>query len=182
MNTRELIINTALNITAEKGWNGLLLVDVARSCDMTFSALLEWFQDKTDILVGYGRLLDLKTQREMGQIDHELPLKDNLFDVLMTRIDLLSEHREAVDNILKSLKCEPISGFIILPHMAHSMQKVLEICGYKPVGMRGHMAVLALGYAYLQTLRAWMYDDSVDLSKTMAALDKNLGYFEKAGF
>ncbi|MEC9234751.1 MAG: hypothetical protein VX803_00740, partial [Pseudomonadota bacterium] len=91
MNKRETIINKALDITSEKGWHALTLLDVAKGCDMRFSELLEWFQDKTDLLVGYGRILDAQTTEDMkGQIDPDLPVKDILFDVLMTRIDLIS--------------------------------------------------------------------------------------------
>ena len=183
MNKRETIINKALDIPSEKGWHALTLLDVAKGCDMRFSELLEWFQDKTDLLVGYGRILDAQTTEDMkGQIDPDLPVKDILFDVLMTRIDLISERRDAVVSILRAMKCEPVSGLIVFPHLAHSMRYMLDISGCSIAGMRGHMAVLALGFAYLQALRVWVNDDSVDLSKTMAALDKNLGYFEKAGF
>ena len=177
-NTREHIIETALRLTEQQGWHALSLMDVAKACDLSLADVLEWFSDKTDLLVGYGRGLDLKTLSDIDKDDGSSPLKDRLFDVLMTRIDLVNENRGAALRILKDVKCDPFSALIVLPHLSHSMQIMLDAAGGQSKGVRGSMRVYGLALCYLNTLRVWFNDDSVDLSKTMAALDKNLGYFE----
>jgi hypothetical protein len=42
------------------------------------------------------------------------------------------------------------------------------------------MQVLGLKAAYLSAWRVWRVDDSDDMAKTMAALDKALAYAERA--
>jgi len=177
-NKREQIIETALRLTEEHGWHALSLMDVAKACDLSLAEILEWFSDKTDLLIGYGRHLDLQTLCDIDKDDGNTPLRDRLFDVLMTRIDLINENRGAALRILKDIKCDPFSAFIVLPHLSHSMQVMLDAAGGRSKGIKGSMRVYGLALCYLNTLRVWFSDDSVDLSKTMAALDKNLGYFE----
>jgi AcrR family transcriptional regulator len=179
MNTkRDHIIQTALKLTEKRGWNALSLMDVAHACEISLADMLEWFSDKTDLLIGYGRSLDLQTVSDLDKADDSMALKDRLFDVLMTRIDLLNDNRGATLSILNDIKCNPVSAFIVLPHLSHSMQLMLDAAGGAVHGVKGHLHVYGLTLCYLNTLRVWCGDDSVDLSKTMAALDKNLGYFE----
>mgnify|MGYP003624334507 CR=1 FL=1 len=175
---RDHIIQTALRLTEQQGWHAVSLMDVANACELSLADVLEWFSDKTDLLVGYGRSLDLQTVSDLDKTDANAPLKDRLFDVLMTRIDLLNDNRGATLSILKDIKCSPVSAFIVLPHLSRSMQLMLDAAGGNVRGIKGNLCVYGLTLCYLNTLRVWCGDDSVDLSKTMAALDKNLGYFE----
>ncbi len=177
--SKDQIIRAALILIEDKGWNGFTLMDVARGCDIGLAALLEWFADKTDILVAYGRQLDLRTLSEADKPDMDLPAKDRLFDLLMGRFDVLNDDRGAVLNILKDIKCDPVSALVMFPHLPGSMKNMLEGAGINSSGLKGTLSVYALAFCYLNTVRIWVNDDSVDLSKTMAALDKNLGYFDR---
>jgi len=46
--------------------------------------------------------------------------------------------------------------------------------------LRGRLRVKGLSALYLSTLRVWFRDDSDDLSKTMAALDRGLSRIDRA--
>ncbi len=55
-----------------------------------------------------------------------------------------------------------------------SMVWMLEAAALDSAGLRGAVRVRGLGLLYLSVLRVWLDDDSEDLSRTMAALDKRL--------
>ena len=176
---RDNIINTTLRLTSQNGWKGFSMLDIAKGCDMPFAELLEWFSDKTDVLIAYGRSVDLQACSDVRDVDVSLAVKDRVFEILMARFDVISDNKDAVTSILKDLKCDPVSAFTTFPHLTHSMRVMLEHGGVRVSGVRGSLWVYALAVCYISTLRVWVNDDSVDLSKTMAALDKNLGYFER---
>ena len=51
----------------------------------------------------------------------------------------------------------------------------LEAAGIGPSGPIGCLRVKGLSVIYLLALRVWLNDDSDDMGKTMASLDRNLG-------
>jgi len=54
------------------------------------------------------------------------------------------------------------------------MTWMMEAAHIDTHGARGAARIVGLTGAYLYALKAWMGDDSADLSKTMAALDRAL--------
>ena len=62
-----------------------------------------------------------------------------------------------------------------------SMAWMLEAAGVPATGWRGTLRVQGLTAVWLYTLRAWLADESADLSGTMAALDRALGRAEQFG-
>ncbi len=54
------------------------------------------------------------------------------------------------------------------------MAWMLEAAGLSSAGIRGRFRVRALAVLYLCVLRVFVRDDSEDLAKTMAALDRRL--------
>jgi hypothetical protein len=54
------------------------------------------------------------------------------------------------------------------------MSWMLEAAGLSTAGLRGRLRVRALAVLYLSVLRVFLRDDSEDLAKTMAALDRRL--------
>ena len=102
-------------------------------------------------------------------------IRDNLFEVLMARFDLLQEHRSAHISIAKALRLNPLQAFTLLGVIKHSMAETFKILGVDA----NTTQVAGLTALFLVTSYAWERDASADLSKTMAALDKNLNRADK---
>jgi hypothetical protein len=60
------------------------------------------------------------------------------------------------------------------------MRWLLDACGVSTAGIAGALRVRGLVAVWLWTVRAWQTDESMDLSTTMAALDRALGQAERA--
>lgn len=54
------------------------------------------------------------------------------------------------------------------------MATMLEAAGLSASGCRGMLRVKGLSAIYLSSLKVWLKDESQDMAKTMAALDKKL--------
>lgn len=180
---RQRVLLACLNLAAQEDWGRLSVRDIVRHADISSAEFYVHFEDKEDILLFYGKQIDqhvLQTITETESHDLEGSVRDRLFDVLMERLDKVNEHREAVLSILQSFCFDPKQALIGLPHLAKSMSKMLEVSGISTSGLFGAVKVAGLTAIYCATLRTWKEDDSQDLTKTMAVLDRNLSRAEKA--
>lgn len=179
-NLKETIINSALELASTKGWANTSLYDIASHANISLTDLFDHFGCRSDILGGYGRMLDrIVLDRLSDETDPALSPRDRLFDILMERFDALNDQRDAVISILDSFKGDPKQALFSFPHLGQSMSWMLEAAAIQTNRIGGCIKVIGLCAIYLATLRVWANDDSTDMSKTMAALDKNLGRAEK---
>lgn len=175
---KERAVAAALDLAARMPWEMVTMADIADKAHVGLAELSETFDDKTDVLAAYGRIVDKKVL-EAVSADSASSERDRLFEILMERFDVLSNDREALVSILKSFVTDPKQAVIGLPHLGRSMAWMLEGAGITTNGIKGAARVAGLSAVYLHVLRIWMNDDSVDLSKTMAALDKSLSRVER---
>lgn len=178
-NQRETAIEAALQLAAEKGWPSVTMQAVARRAKIKLADLRELFADRYDILAAYGRMLDRRVLESMGEGRADEKPRDRLFEILMERFDALNDHRDGVCAILDTVLPDPKQTIVTLPHLCRSMGWMLDAAGIETSGLKGVAKVMGLMAIYADTLRTWHHDDSADLSKTMAALDKNLARAEK---
>lgn len=180
---KERAVQAALDLAAEKGWAHVSMQDIAGVSQCTMAELQDIFEDRSGILAAYGRRIDRRVLESVGALDQDTPERDRLFDVLMERFDVLNEDREAVISILKSFCRDPKQAVISFPHLGKSMIWMLEAAGIETNGPRGAMIALGLAGVYLCALKTWMDDDSADMGRTMAVLDRGLERAEQmAGF
>lgn len=178
---KDQIIDGALAQASVLGWQFVTLQDIAQDAGVALADVREFFDDKADILSAYGRRLDQKMLTNMGAADLTMPEKDRLFEVLMERFDLLNDDREALVSILSSFKLDPKQAVISLPHLCKSMNWVLESVEVDTNGLQGSIKIIGLTGVYIKVLNDWIKDDSEDMSKTMASLDKALDQGQALG-
>ena len=172
------IIETALRLAAEQGWDKTTLADIARAGDIDLATLHDLFEDKADILTAFGRMIDRQVL-ENADIEEGASPRETLFDLIMDRFETLNGHRDGVTAILKSFKCDPKDAVTCAPSLCRSMAWMLEAAEINTNGLSGMLKISALSALYLKTAHTWRDDETPDLSKTMAELDKNLGTAEK---
>jgi AcrR family transcriptional regulator len=176
---KERAVKSALSLAASLGWEFVTMSDIAEETGVGLSDLVEIFDDKADIVTAYGKYVDRKVLENVGVASPDETARDRLFEIIMERFDVLSEHRDAVISILSSFRTDPKEAIISLPHLARSMTWMMEAAGLDTSGFKGAARVTGLTLLYANVLRIWMKDDSEDQAKTMAALDKNLDRAEQ---
>lgn len=176
---KDKVIDAALELASRMPWDMVTLTDIAHGAGLSLAELADMFEDKGDILAAYGRRLDRAVLERCADPDPSSSEKDRLFEILMERFDELNSHRAAIVSVLKSFMPDPKQAVISLPHLCKSMTWMLELAGVETNGLRGAARVFGLTLVYLAGLKAWMDDESQDLSVTMAAVDKNLARAEQ---
>ncbi len=176
-NLKMRIPEAAMGLAAEIGWAHVGLQELAETLGVSLLELYEYVEDKGDVLVLFGRMID---RRVLAEVEcSEEPVRDRLFDVLMERYDALNDYREGVLSVLESFCFDPKQAVISAPHLCRSMSWMLEAAGVETGGVRGAIKVAGLTAVYLKVLRVWRDDSSPDMGKVMAALDKDLGRVEQ---
>jgi hypothetical protein len=98
-------------------------------------------------------------------------VKDRLFDILLRRFDFLQLHRAGVVALLRVLPLDAPLAAWLGNETLRSMGWILEGAGVSAAGLTGAVQKRGLAVVWGWGLRAWLKDESEDLSATMAAVD-----------
>ncbi|MBX2834017.1 MAG: TetR family transcriptional regulator [Micavibrio sp.] len=171
---------SAIELAGEIGWQQLTMQDLSEKSGFGLGEIRDLIDDKGDLLVLFGKVIDKKVLAIHVASDASMPPRDKLFDILMDRFDTLNEHRQGILAVLESFKYDPKQLLISCPHLCKSMCWMLGAAGIETNGIRGALRVAGLTGLYIKTLKVWKNDESEDMAKVMAALDKDLGRLEQA--
>ena len=173
------IVKTALGLAAEARWSSISLREIAEAADVSPAEMYTLYPSKTAILKAYFASVDEAVLGTKFGFEEEDSPRDRLFDVLMRRFDALSGDRDGVLSILAALRCDPVAALCLSNGVCGSMRWMLEAAQIPVSGPKGRLTVKGLAALWLATLRVWEKDESEDMARTMAALDKNLRRAER---
>ena len=177
---RDAIIDAALTLAAERGWSNLTLNDIAEAAGLSLANVHGQFGSKTAILRAFQRRVDRAVLAEDPDLEADEPVRDRLFDVLMRRFDALIPYRAGLAAVLQDQCRDPLAALCLAPQFRRSMAAMLEAAGLSATGCRGAVRLDGLALIYLMALRTFFRDESDDLAKTMAALDRHLTRADRA--
>lgn len=173
---RGRIIAASMKLAGERPWREISLSDIATEASVSLDTLRHEFDTKTGILIAFTRAVDDEVVRRAPKRDAEQATRDVLFDVLMSRFDVLRPYRAAMKSIASAGLPDPSQ---ILPFLA-SQRWMLEAAGVTTDGPRGVVRVAGIGSVYAGVFRVWLDDDDAGMARTMAVLDRRLRRGEAA--
>lgn len=174
---RDKIVLASLSLAETQGWDYVTLKDIAKEAKISMSDLYGVIDDRNDVLVLLGRMIDRRVMEGVSQIDGASP-REALFDLLMDRFEILNDYRPGLIAILNTFKYDPKQILVSCPHLCRSMSWMLGAAGIRTSGFKGALTLAGLTGLYLKVLKVWMNDETPDLSSVMSALDKDLGRAE----
>ncbi len=92
---------------------------------------------------------------------------------------MLQKDRKGVVAILTATRKNPSSGAGLIPVAARSMKKILQLADIEPSLSTYPLQIAGLTAIYSLTLCTWLRDETRDISKTMASLDRMLTQAER---
>ncbi|MFY9287636.1 MAG: TetR family transcriptional regulator [Alphaproteobacteria bacterium] len=173
------IAKAALQLLAKNSWQALTLEQIAKAAKVSTQKIKKTFSHKNDLLPAFIRYMDQETASHISKPSLRAPPHDRLFDVLMTRFEILQKHRTAILKLADEVKRDPSLLRLTLPTEIKAMQKVLHLAGLHEEGPQELIATTGLLALYGIVLCTWQNDQTHDLSKTMATLDRHLRYAGK---
>jgi AcrR family transcriptional regulator len=176
----ETVLDAFIGLISEKSFVEVTLRDVASAADLGLADLYRLYPDKIALAAAFMARIDAAVLAGTPRLaDPEETARDRLFDVMMRRYDALKPYRRALGAIRRAGTRDPLLALALGPALRRSMAAMLEAAALPSDGLRGAVrqnGLLAIHYA---VARVFDRDDSVDLSKTMAALDSRLKTAEK---
>jgi len=164
------LIAAALDLAAKKGWRATGMGEIARKASVPLGEAYAIFPTRAAVIAGFVRQVN---EAVLGGNEAEGAPREKLFELIMRRFDALRPHRAALRSILRDSVGDP-AALCGLPRFLNAMAWMLEAAGISVAGWRGPGLVLALAGCYAAAFRIFLGDDSDDLAKTMAELDKRL--------
>jgi AcrR family transcriptional regulator len=166
------LVDAALRLAVQQGWRRVGLAAVAAEAGLPLDQAYAACPSKLAILAAFHRRID-RVALAGPAIEGDASGRDRLFDILMRRFDALQPHKAALGAILRDSIGDP-SVLLDAPAVLRSMAWMLEAAGLSAAGWRGGLRTQLLAGLYFLVLRDFLDDDSADLTKTMAALDRRL--------
>jgi AcrR family transcriptional regulator len=167
---RDRVLAAALECAAAKPWQDVTLLDIAEAAKMPLAELRDVAGSKSDIIAALLRAVDDEVLKRLPKRTEEQSPRDLLFDVVMTRFDVLAPYKAA----LKSIRASgPADASLARPFLS-SQHWMLQAAGIGTDGAAGALRISGLGVVYASVFSTWLEDDDPGLARTMAALDRRL--------
>lgn len=181
------LVDAALTLAQTRGWRDVSMTEIASTAGVPLAEALEITPSKTAILRAFSQQIDALVLNEIDEdgLDEghgdggsdggsKEPARDRLFDVLMSRYDALWPYRASLRAILSDLPSDPGALLAAMSPALESVQWMLEAADLDTSGVRGALRVRAVALIYAANLRVWLQEESQDMAKTMADLDRRL--------
>jgi ubiquinone biosynthesis protein COQ9 len=165
------LVDAAFSLGAAEGWRKVSAGAAARHAGLDLARARARFPGRGAILKRFGTLADAHALTGALQ---DGSVKDRLFDILLRRFDFLQTHRAGVIALFRVAPLEPALGAWLAAETLRSMGWMLEGAGVSSRGVRGEIRKRGLAAVWAWGVRAWLRDESEDLSATMAATDTAL--------
>jgi ubiquinone biosynthesis protein COQ9 len=177
---RSKAVRAAFDLAEKRGWRDVTLVDIAQAAGVSLSDLRREFTSKNDIIRAFQQEVDAEVLARTKAAREAQSPRDRLFDIVMTRFELMAPYKPALKRIAGYLSCRPGEAATVLCSSLASQYWMLAGAGAKLDGPGGALRVAGLTAVYGKVFQVWLDDPSPSLDKTMAALDKRLTKGERS--
>jgi AcrR family transcriptional regulator len=168
-------VAAAMRLAERKAWRGISLLDIADEAGIPLADLSKDFSSRGAILCAFARMTDEAVMRKVERFEAGEAARERVFDVIMTRFEVLAPYRTALKRIVSEFEVLP--G--LLPSFLNSQHWMLAAAGIPSDGPSGLVRQAGLAGLYARTFRTWLDDDDPGSAKTMAALDRRLRRAER---
>ena len=176
-----IILDKIFSNIARDGWTKFSLLQFSKTQKISIQDLKTFFRNKDHILERFSKMIDYKVESNIDVEEMKSTSnKDNLFELIMIRLEAMQTYKVALRNILSSAKEQPIILKKLSKNIINSLDFYLELSSYYDDTPVDFLKKNVIFFIYSLTFRVWLNDESDDLSKTMAELDKFLSMADKA--
>ena len=176
-NLEQAIVDTALSLAEDKGWESVRLYQVAEELDISLDEIRLHFREKEDIVDAWFDRADqaMLQTRETENFEHS-STSEKLHRLLIGWLAALHPHRRVTRQMIIG-KLEPghihyqVKGLL---RVSRTVQWLREAAGLSSTLPARAIEETALTALYLVTFVKWMFDESEDSQSTSRFLQDRL--------
>jgi ubiquinone biosynthesis protein COQ9 len=176
---RAKAVRAALELAQQRDWGDVSLADIAQQAGLHLDDLRREFSCKSDILRAFQAEVDAEVLAKVKPASPDQSPRDRLFDVVMTRFEVMGPYKPALKRIACYLRCHPGEASLLACSSLISQYWMLAGAGAKLQGAGAALRITGLAAIYGKVFRVWFDDPSPSLDRTMAALDRRLSKGER---
>ena len=176
---RNKAVRAALELATGRDWGDVTLADIAKQAGLDLADLRREFACKSDILRAFQSEVDAEVLAKAKPAPTQESVRDRVFDMLMTRFEVMGPYKPALKRIACYLRCRPGEASLLACSSLATQYWMLAGAGAKLDGARAAVRVAGLTAIYSKAFRVWLEDSSPSLDKTMATLDRGLSNGER---
>jgi len=181
--TRSRILEAALNLFRERGFDQTTMRDIAAAADVAIGAAYYYFESKEALVMAFYQEANIAMhERIEAALDRKTDLKARLRAVVDVKFDYFAPNRKFLGALLRHAADpeHPLSPFsaetreIRERDMLH-FSEALDGCNLRlPEDLRPHLPKL-LWLSQMGLILFWIYDRSENQARTDRLVDKSLG-------
>lgn len=172
------LLEAAWRLVAERGWAGWSGLELARATGEPLPTIYALFPSRRHLVAALGRRLDVAMLAIPLDELAGMGVRERLFELLMRRFEAMRPFRAGLAAAGRAAAIDPELLLPALGNLERLAAWLLDAAGTGLAGWRACLARRALQLAYLRVFRVWLEDDSADLARTMAELDRRLAELE----
>ena len=174
------LVKSSFNIIEKSGWKSFSLQKLSYAEKIPINEIKIFFKSEITILDEFSKMIDIKVEKSF---DYEeltnTSVKDNLFELIMLRLEYMQPYRNALKSIKSSFKSDPLVAKSVAKNVMNSLDFYLELTNAFHDSFLDIFKKKSIFLIYSYIFMIWLEDDSDELSKTMSELDKLLTFSEK---
>ena len=174
------LVKSSFNLIEKSGWKSFSLQILSETEKIPINEIKIFFKSELTILDEFSKMIDIKVEKSF---DYEeltnTSVKDNLFELIMLRLEFMQPYRNALKSIKSSFKSDPLVAKSVAKNVMNSLDFYLELTNAFNDSFLDIFKKKSIFLIYSYIFMIWLEDDSDELSKTMSELDKLLTFSEK---
>lgn len=177
---RDVIIDKALEMIAQKGWRETTTEAVIAASGVTEQAFFSEFDGLLSVVVAGSRRVNAAMFEARADFDADESTRDRLFALVMARFDAGKPWHKAIGELNLAAPKDPVLAAAAGKVLMQGSALVLKSAGISTSGPLGFARINAFMVGVLwPAARVWLRDDSEDFATTMAELDQRLARAER---
>jgi AcrR family transcriptional regulator len=176
------IVDAALDLAEESGWEGVRLRRVAARCGVPLTDVLERYRDLDAVANAWFRRAWVAMLAAPPEGFAARPARERLHLVMMRWFDALAPHREVTGQILatKLYPSHPHHWVPMIFNLSRSIHWLREAALLDARGRRRQVEEVGLTALFLMTLAVWLRDETPGQARTRDVLRRRLEDADRA--
>lgn len=176
---RDRIIDALMSLATATNWRDIDVSTIADEADISLVEFRDAFPSKGTVFAAFWRRIDSEVLKNAGQNTHGESHRERLFDLYMRRLDALASYKTALRKLLPQLCREPLTLASLNRQALNAQRFLLAAAGIRSEGALGQLRLQGAVTLFARTMEIWLKDESAELDKTMASLDRGLRRAER---
>ena len=175
---KKKIEDVFLNILLKKDFQNVEITEIQKKARISSKKFYLLFRTKEEILFSFFQRIDDILEKKIKKNNFGNNLKDNLFEVCMTRLDILYPYKKNLQKLYTYLKKEPRIFLKLYESFFKSMENNLKLSGINLEPVKKNFKVLTFSFLYLSILNDWFKEKTSSNEKLMSKLDERLSLIQ----